>query len=339
MKWIAITGANGFIGHNLVLEFLEKRSQTLELGIDRVLGADLQASLERPTHQRALQHQDYHFCLADDMVARLDEYEKKWGCPPLAVVHNGACSSTTETDPEIFRTLNVEASQKLFGYCSKRSVPLLYASSASVYGDGSAGFSDALDANADYSPLNLYGESKHRFDSWVLEQPETPPFWYGLRYFNVFGPYEEHKGAQASLLHWGRDQIESTGVLKLFKSHRNDIGDGQQRRDFVSVFDIIRVSVALLIRSQRPDLRSEGLFVNIGRGQAATWIEAGTALFAALKREPKIEFINMPLALRQHYQNYTCADLSTLKRLGLADPILSLEEGFSRSRVSMSSSF
>jgi ADP-L-glycero-D-manno-heptose 6-epimerase len=277
----------------------------------------------------ALTHENYRFEPLDQILEHLAQAERDWGGPPVAVVHNGACSSTTETDPEVFRKLNVESSQQLFDYCAQKRVPFLYASSASVYGDGSKGFSDAIGLNDQYRPLNLYGRSKHQFDSWVLQQEHRPPAWFGLRYFNVFGPYEEHKLSQASVLHWGRRQIEETGKLKLFRSHRDDIKDGEQRRDFVSVFDLVRVTLQLLhFALESPTLEHGGLFVNIGRGEAASWLEAGDALFAALGRETSIEFVDMPDQLRTHYQNYTCADLSTLHGLGLTEPFLTLEEAF-----------
>ncbi|MFA5504173.1 MAG: NAD-dependent epimerase/dehydratase family protein [Vulcanimicrobiota bacterium] len=331
MRWIALTGVNGFIGHNLLREFLEQKPQTLNLKVEAVLGADLTGSLERETHAWATAQQNYRFVLAEEILSELARAEDLWDSPPLAVIHNGACSSTTETDPEVFRTLNVESSQQLFHYCSSKKVPFLYASSASVYGDGSCGFSDAVEQNSNYYPMNLYGRSKHQFDTWVLSQKERPPVWFGMRYFNVFGPYEEHKKAQASVLHWGSRQIRESGELKLFKSHREDIADGQQQRDFVSVFDVVRVTLSLLeLALQNPDLPERGAFVNVGRGEAATWEETARALFSALGKEVAISYIDMPEQLRAHYQNYTCAELSTLHKLGLTRPFLSLEEGFQK---------
>ena len=334
MRWLALTGVNGFIGHNLVLEFLEKQPQTSGLHVDRIVGADLPHTVERSTHGRNVEFSNYEFYPADSILATLEAKEKEFGSPPLAVIHNGACSATTETDPEVFRTLNVESSQELFRYCVKKGVPFLYASSASVYGDGSLGFEDSFEKNAQYSPLNLYGRSKHQFDSWVLEQTERPPTWFGLRYFNVFGPFERHKKGQASIFYWGRDQIEKTGGIKLFRSHRDEIEDGKQRRDFVSVFDVMRVTVGLLkLALTNPELDGNGRFVNVGRGEAATWLETSRALFRALDQPEQISFIDMPNALRQHYQNYTCAELSTLHNLGLTEPFLSLEDGFRKSLV------
>ena len=308
----------------------------MELDIDRVLGLDLTGSLDRETHSRAVSFENYRFQPAEDALQHLLQTEKDWGGPPTAVIHNGACSSTTETDPEVFRKLNVESSQELFDYCTQKGVPFLYASSASVYGDGSKGFSDAIERNSDYRPLNLYGRSKHEFDSWVLLQEKRPPVWFGLRYFNVFGPYEEHKKNQASVLHWGTRQIEESGCLKLYRSHHRDITDGEQKRDFVSVFDVVRVTLQLLRRAlDGLELEHNGRFVNVGRGEAATWIETAGALFTALGRETVIEFVDMPAQLRTHYQNYTCANLETLHGLGLNDPFLTLEAGFSRSLPEM----
>lgn len=336
MRWIALTGVNGFIGHNLTLEFLEQTPQTLELDVEMVVGSDLTSSLGRPTHQKAALYPNYRFCPAEELPARLEVLEREFGAPPLAVIHNGACSSTTETDPEIFRTLNVESSQQLFGYSCERKIPFLYASSASVYGDGSLGFDDSMERNEKYRPLNLYGRSKHQFDSWAVNQTDQPNGWFGLRYFNVFGPHEEHKGGQASLLHWGRRQILDHGELKLYRSHHPGVADGEQRRDFVSVFDVVRVTLGLLQLALNRPQNARG-FVNIGRGEASTWLEAAQALFAALNREMKIQFVDMPEQLREHYQNYTCAHLGTLHRLGLEQPFLTLEEAFSLSLPSLRS--
>lgn len=315
-----------------MLEFLEGSSQTLEFQVDKILGADLPHSVERSTHRYNCAFPRFEFCEATNFLDALEAKEREFGRPPLAVIHNGACSATTETDPEVFRTLNVESSQELFRYCARKSVPFLYASSASVYGDGSLGFDDSVDKNSQYRPLNLYGQSKHRFDSWVLEQEKRPPAWFGLRYFNVFGPFERHKAGQASIFYWGRDQIEKNGEIKLFRSHREDLEDGLQQRDFVSVFDVLRVTVGLLkLALCEPELPGNGLFVNVGRGAAATWVETATSLFQAMEKETSLSFVDMPAALRKHYQNYTCADLSTLHQLGLTEPFLSLEEGFRRS--------
>ncbi len=329
MRWIAVTGVNGFIGHNLVWDLLGGEPHPLAPRVEAVLGSDLNSSLNRETYQRFQSHPRLFFTVAKRLLDRLQDREREFGEPPLAIIHNGACSSTTETDPEVFRILNVEASQQLFTYCSQRSIPFLYASSASVYGDGSEGFSDAVEETSKYRPMNLYGRSKLDFDRWVLQQTQRPPVWFGLRYFNVFGPFEEHKKSQASILHWGRRQIENAGVLTLFRSTRPDLPDGLQQRDFVSVQDVCRVTFELLkMAQQKPILDQQGLFVNVGRGQPTTWLDMGKALFDVLEVEPRFQFVDMPKALEAHYQNYTCADLSSLRSLGITDPFLSPKEAF-----------
>lgn len=335
MTWMALTGVNGFIGHHLALDVLARGLQPLAFPppqVDRVLGLDLMNSQNRPTHQRLMTFDNYGFADAAQTLEALDAATSDWGGPPVAVVHNGACSSTTETDPEVFRVQNVEASQALFNYCAEHQIPFLYASSASVYGDGALGFADDLDSNGRYTPMNLYGRSKHQFDSWVLQQTRRPPIWFGLRYFNVFGAFEEHKQGQASILHWGRRQILENGRLRLFQSHQVGLADGEQRRDFVPVQDVCRVTWGLLHKAlQGLQLPGQGAFVNIGRGVATSWIEIGTALFEALGRSPEFEFVPMPKALREHYQNYTKADLTTLHHLGLTEPFLELKVAFESS--------
>ncbi len=335
MTWIALTGVNGFIGHHLALELLAPDLQPLAfpaVKVDRVLGLDLLNSRDRRNHERLTTFGNYRFGDAGQTLEILNRAASEWGGPPVAVIHNGACSSTTETDPEVFRVQNVEASQAVFTYCAQHQIPFLYASSASVYGDGSLGFDDGLEANSRYTPMNLYGRSKHQFDSWVLEQVARPPVWFGLRYFNVFGAFEEHKQSQASVFHWGRRQILESGCLRLYQSHQPDLADGEQRRDFVPVQDVCRVTWGLLRQAlQGLNLPKGGAFVNVGRGVATSWIEIGTALFEALGRTPEFEFIPMPEALREHYQNYTKADLRTLHSLGLEEPFLGLREAFQNS--------
>ena len=327
MRWIALTGVNGFIGHNLLLSILEKQGQPLVPKVDWVLGTDLARSVGRSNHHRTHDKANYEFVCARQFLRELRYHENEWEGPPIAVIHNGACSSTTETDPEVFKRLNIESSQELFKYCAKKEIPFIYASSASVYGNGELGFSDATDVNDGYSPMNLYGKSKHHFDSWALKQEVAPPVWYGLRYFNVFGAFEAHKKAQASVFHWGTKQIEKKKKLKLFKSTDPDIKNGEQKRDFVSVDDITRVTFSLLGRALR-QREPEGRFINVGRGVAATWLEVGRALFGALGVEPDFEFIPMPQELRKHYQNFTQADLTTLHELGVKSPFLELQPAF-----------
>ncbi len=331
MTWLVLTGVNGFIGHNLALDLLFPNAETSAPKVDFVLGIDLPDSEGRATHARLLGTPNYHYGSGIDAVTAIQERTSVWGEPPLAVIHNGACSSTSVTDPKIFQVQNVEASQTLFRYCAQVGIPFLYASSASVYGTGSQGFSDDFKDHEKYSPLNLYGRSKHDFDSWVMNQTAHPPVWFGLRYFNVFGPFEAHKLGQASIFLWGRQQIESTGRLKLFESHQAGLANGHQKRDFVSVFDVTRVTWKLLeLIREGLDLPQKGRFVNIGRGEAVTWLDIGGALFDAMGRPTAFDFVPMPEQLRAHYQYYTQADLSSLRELGITAPFLGLQEAFEK---------
>lgn len=337
MTWLALTGVNGFIGHNLALELLFPNPETSAPKVDFVLGIDLATSQGRPTHARLIGVPNYRYSCGLDAAAAIAERTAAWGEPPLAVIHNGACSSTAVTDPKIFAVQNLQASQNLFRYCTRESIPLLYASSASVYGSGSKGFSDSFEDHAKYSPLNLYGRSKYDFDSWVIEQKERPPAWFGLRYFNVFGPFEAHKLGQASIFEWGRQQIQATGRLQLFESHQPGLANGHQKRDFVSVFDVARVTWALLkLIEDGLELPEKGRFLNLGRGEAVTWLDVGGALFDAMGRPAVFDFIPMPEPLRAHYQYYTQADLSALQQLGICAPFLSLRLGFEKSLAAVS---
>jgi ADP-L-glycero-D-manno-heptose 6-epimerase len=333
MTWLALTGVNGFVGHNLALELLFPDVLALDAPkVDFLLGTDLAPSESRATHSRLLGAPNYHYASGIGSVAAIAERTTAWAEPPLAVIHNGACSSTTVKDANVFRIQNVEASQALFQYCAKHRIPFLYASSASVYGNGKQGFSDLIEDNDRFTPMNMYGRSKHEFDRWVIGQPQRPPVWFGMRYFNVFGPFEEHKLEQASIFYWGRKQILESGRLRLFCSHNDGLADGHQQRDFVPVQDVCRVTWRLLkLALDGPSYPNAGKFVNIGRGEAETWIDIGGALFDALGKPTAYDFIPMPESLRSHYQNYTRADLSTLHDLGIKQPFLKLRAAFERS--------
>ena len=332
MTWLVLTGVNGFIGHNLALGLLFPSAETSAPRVDFVLGVDLPDSEGRPTHARLLGLPNYHYSSGLDAVNAIEERTAAWGEPPIAVIHNGACSSTAVTDPKIFKVQNVDASKTLFTYCSEHNIPFIYASSASVYGTGAQGFSDDFESHEKYAPLNLYGRSKHDFDSWVLDQSALPPTWFGLRYFNVFGPFEAHKLGQASIFQWGRQQILATGRLQLYESHQSGLANGHQKRDFVSSFDIVRVTWKLLELAQtKPQLSHNGRFLNVGRGEAVTWIDIGGALFDALGKPTAFDFVPMPQQLQAHYQYYTQADLSSLRSLGITAPFLKLQKAFEKS--------
>jgi ADP-L-glycero-D-manno-heptose 6-epimerase len=251
----------------------------------------------------------------------------KWlaeeGRRPDAVFHLGARTDTTEFDYEVHRQLNLEYSKRIWEYCTHASIPLVYASSAATYGAGERGYHDDPDRLDALRPLNPYGRSKHEFDLWVTERPERerPPFWAGLKFFNVYGPNEYHKGRMASVIFHAFGQIQKEGKVRLFRSHRPNYKDGQQQRDFIYVADVARV--CLWMMEERP---ASGIY-NLGTGKARTFEALARATFAGMDRDPVIEYIDMPADLRETYQYFTEADMGRLRAAGYAAPFHSLEDG------------
>jgi ADP-L-glycero-D-manno-heptose 6-epimerase len=342
-----VTGANGFIGTNIVERILSRSPEELGLPTGKiphfsdfeenstarscsVIASDLSSSLVLPNARRFSGSVRYHYADYKDLISYLETLKT----PPVAVIHNGACSSTTEQDPAVFEELNWGYTQKLWNYCVRFDVPLIYASSAATYGDGTKGFSDKKEDCHKYTSLNLYGKSKLDFDLWALEQPSTPPSWFGLRYFNVYGQYESHKKGQASMVFHGYHQALQTGKIRLFKSNTPEYTDGGQERDFVYVDDIVDVTEELIRlcikRKQNPtalQIDGNGLFVNIGTGVAETWNHLAQEVFESLGLKTNIEYIPIPPNIANQYQNYTCADLSTLRSLGIHHSFKSLQDG------------
>jgi ADP-L-glycero-D-manno-heptose 6-epimerase len=244
-----------------------------------------------------------------------------------AIVHMGAITATTCTDVDALLANNLRLSIDLWEHCAQARLPLVYASSAATYGDGSAGFADDLDPDylARLRPLNPYGWSKHLFDQYVSRAlqraAEPPPLWAGLKFFNVFGPNEYHKGSMMSVVARNYDVVASGRPVRLFKSHRAGIADGDQRRDFVYVDDCVEVLLWLLSGAG-----VSGLY-NVGSGQARSFVDLVNALAAACGREPNIEFVDMPIELRRNYQYWTEADLGRLRAAGYPAPMTSLEDG------------
>jgi ADP-L-glycero-D-manno-heptose 6-epimerase len=237
------------------------------------------------------------------------------------VFHLGARTDTTEFDYGIHQRLNVEYSQKIWNYCTVQNIPLVYASSAATYGAGELGYDDEHDLCHRLRPLNPYGVSKNEFDKWVLHQEDHPPFWAGLKFFNVYGPNEYHKGRMASVIWHAFNQIKKEGSVKLFKSHRPDFQDGKQLRDFIYVKDIVRVCHWLM--EEQP---GSGIY-NLGTGQARTFDDLVKATFAGLDLSPNIVYIDIPIDIRDRYQYFTEAKMDKLRAAGYKDEFFSLEKG------------
>lgn len=237
------------------------------------------------------------------------------------ILHIGARTDTTEFDVSIFDTLNLNYSKEIWTLCSEYGIPLIYASSAATYGDGSLGYSDDQDLIPGLKPLNPYGESKNEFDKWVLNQESAPPSWYGLKFFNVYGPNEYHKGRMASVVFHAFNQIRDTGSVRLFRSHHPGFKDGEQLRDFIYVKDV--TDVILFLMNHGTD---SGIY-NLGTGKARTFLDLVNAVFGAMVLPPSIHFIDTPADIRDKYQYYTEAEMQKLLAIGYRRPFTSLEEG------------
>ena len=305
---IIVTGAGGFIGSAFVWE-LNRLGRHDVVCVDSVPLLERAPLLAKRTYVRYL--------LRDELLDFLKT--------PLAdavewVVHMGACSSTTETNVEFLRENNTLYTQKLWEWCASKKIPFIYASSGAVYGGGEKGFDDATPPDQ-LRALNPYGESKLAFDRWAVRQDVVPPHWYGLRFFNVYGPGEAHKGDMASVVFKAFEQIRATGALRLFRSHRPEYEDGRQQRDFVYVKDVVSWMSELMAR--RP---ASGLY-NMGFGTARSWLDLATNAFAALKKPVKIDWIDVPAEMRDRYQYFTEANIVRLLQAGLSKPQWSLERG------------
>lgn len=238
------------------------------------------------------------------------------------VLHIGARTDTALLDTDIFNHLNLHYSQRIWKVCSRRGIPLIYASSAATYGDGSKGFSDDHQLLPDLKPLNPYGESKHHFDVWALEQEEKPPFWIGCKFFNVYGPNEYHKARMASVIFHTYHQIKNSGGMKLFRSHKPGIADGHQSRDFIYVMDVLDIILYFMRNTDKPS----GIY-NFGTGQARTFLDLAKNTFAAMGIKENISYIDTPEDIRDTYQYYTQAEMQKLRSAGYDKDFTSLEDG------------
>jgi ADP-L-glycero-D-manno-heptose 6-epimerase len=309
---IVVTGAAGFIGSNVVAA-LNARGRP-----DIVAADTFRDTAKNTPYLRELR---IHGTVDKDHLGRwLDEE----GAAVEAIIHQGACSDTTLRDRDYVIAVNTDYTRMLWQWCTRMGKPFVYASSAATYGDGLQGYDDRADPRT-LRPLNLYGESKQLFDLWALEQGRTPPRWAGLKYFNVYGPREGHKGRMASVAFHAYQQIRESGRVRLFQSHKTGYADGGQRRDFVYVGDAVEATLHLLetpVSAEAPN----GLY-NVGTGQARTFTDLARAVFAALGRDPVIEYIPMPEDLRDRYQYFTQARIDKLRQSGFTRPFLPIEEG------------
>jgi len=305
---IIVTGAAGFIGSCLVNKLNNK-------GIKDILIVD---DFSNPSKNKNLEHKSYLEKIHRDQFV---EWFSTNHSSVDVVFHIGARTDTTEFDKQIFDRLNLNYTKALWSVCAKYQIPFVYASSAATYGMGEHGYSDDQDLIPKLKPLNPYGDSKNDFDKWAITQIEKPVFWAGLKFFNVYGPNEYHKGRMASVIWHAFNQISQNGRMKLFRSHNPLFEDGKQLRDFIYVKDV--VDVLYFFMTNKP---ASGIY-NLGTGKARTFLDLATATFGAMDISPVIDFIDTPMDIRDKYQYFTEAKMEKLRNAGYDKDFYSLEEG------------
>jgi len=328
-KTFIVTGGAGFIGSNIIAALNDRGHEDI-LVVDRLDCDGKKNNLNSVKFHNYLDKDDFRRNFLEDKLEPFDgapSFVPSSGTtagrqdrPVDTVFHMGACTSTTETDEEYLTDNNFRYTRELCEWCLRHEIRFIYASSAATYGDGSLGYSDEDEITPKLNPLNLYGRSKHMFDIWALENNALQRI-AGLKYFNVYGPHEDHKEDMRSVVNKAYEQILATGEVRLFKSYRPEYGDGEQERDFVYVKDAVKVT---LFFHDHPEV--SGLF-NCGTGRPRTWIDLAKAVFAAMKKEPEVVFVDMPEELREGYQYHTQADVSKLRRAGYGNAFTPLEEG------------
>lgn len=305
---IVVTGAAGFIASALVGTLNQQ-------GITDIAIVDDFGKEQKTNNWKSKQ-----YTTKIDRSQFVDWFEKNAQLVDF-VFHIGARTDTTEFDWDVFVKLNLEYTKSIWTICSRHGIPMIYASSAATYGDGSLGYRDSHDIVEQLQPLNPYGRSKNEFDKWALKQTSQPPFWAGLKFFNVYGPNEYHKGRMASVILHTFETVRKTGKMQLFRSHNPNFEDGMQLRDFVYVKDV--VSVILHLYQNKPQ---SGLY-NVGTGHAQSFLDLANATFHAMGLQPIIEFIDMPLDIRDKYQYFTEADIAKLRSTGYNKPFHNLGDG------------
>jgi len=306
---IVVTGGAGFIGSAIVWK-LNK------LGHDKIIIVDELGKYEKWKNLNGLKFSDFYN--KDDFMGLV--LQRGLPFKVTAILHLGACSSTTEKDADFLIDNNYHYSQELAKYCLENGVRFIYASSAATYGDGSSGYNDDENSLNGLRPLNMYGYSKYLFDSWIKRNSLLDKV-VGLKYFNVYGPNEYHKGEMRSVVHKAFEQVRDFGKVKLFKSYKSEYKDGEQKRDFIYVKDAVDMTLYFLDHQDK-----NGIF-NIGTGHAQTWIELVKALFDAVGKPVNIEFIDMQEYIREKYQYFTETNLKKLRNAGYDKTILNVREG------------
>jgi len=305
---IIITGAAGFIGSNLLQKLNEEGFTDLVL-VDDFSLKEKERNYLGKKYTELVNREDFIPWLRENQ--RFAEF----------VFHLGARTDTTEFDKKVFDKLNLNYSKAVWNTCAEFGIPLVYASSAATYGAGEQGYSDSHETIPLLKPLNPYGESKNDFDNWVLKQEKTPSFWAGLKFFNVYGPDENHKGRMASVVYHAFKQIRETGKMKMFRSHNPDYRDGEQLRDFIYVKDVVEIMYFFLHNRKK-----SGIY-NTGTGKAETFLELVNQTFMAMGISPVIEFVDTPADIRDKYQYFTQAEMKKLRDAGFQSSIRSLAQG------------
>jgi len=310
---IILTGGAGFIGANMLMA-LNKMGERDILIVDNINSSEKWKNLVGKKFREYI-HKDMLWSWL----------ENNHDVQVTFVIHLGACTNTMETDFDYLYSNNVTFSQKIWQFCSDREIPLIYASSAATYGDGSLGFSDDESIITKFKPINQYGYSKHLFDLWVLKQKSYPLRWYGLKYFNVYGPWEAHKGSMASTAYQKIHEALDSGIIRLFKSYLKEYDHGEQSRDFVFVSDIVDIMKHFFLSSSA----SSGIY-NAGTGISRSFNDLANSIFLAINKSAQITYFDMPVELRKCYQYFTESDMSKYLLANNNYKPVSLDEGIER---------
>lgn len=305
---IVVTGAAGFIASCLITRLNEDKFYDLVL-VDDFSNEEKNKNFEGKRFIEKVDRKEFASWL------RKNEDQVQF------VFHIGARTDTTEFNKVIFDELNLNYTKELWNICAEYAIPFVYASSAATYGGGEYGYKDDTDLIPKLKPLNPYGDSKNDFDIWALQQEQAPFFWAGLKFFNVYGPNEYHKGRMASVIFHAFNQISNTKAMKLFRSHNPNFANGGQMRDFVYVKDVVEVLYFLMHHR-----KNSGIY-NLGSGKARTFLDLTNATFKAMGVKPDISFVDTPADIRDKYQYFTEADMSKLIGIGYNRPFHSLEDG------------